>query len=452
MGYNEITTFTGRNLDPLDLSPDQVDIQDIAHALAQTCRFGGHCRDFYSVAEHSVLVSNLCPEDARLEGLLHDAAEAYLGDVPAPLKAALPNFASVEESVLRVVARKFGLTLPLPASVETADQAMLRHELGVLLPGGTAADPVSGQITCLPPREAKALFLKTYRHLTSTMKSPKDVRVPTFGAVLGIDVGWSETRRSSAACLLVWTADEVRMKIRRFTARREDVRSGIQDLLGDHGVLVAAIDGPLRAALDEIGVYRAAEQVLTRRLARHIGKPAQSSSPNGKRLNAAANQVAELLLELDVVGEAYHRARIHSKAIVEGFPTSFLGVMLTEGFQDKNRARSDSYYKALGAAPEQPLETLITGFLPGRRLDLDMKAITNHDDRAAVVCALTALCVAARSYVAVGNEDGFIILPPPGTEDQARLRSWVRRDLCQNVVECPEARIIAELAGQPITL
>ena len=162
MKRNLITTFTGRNLDPFDVSPDELEIRDIAHALAQTCRFGGHCREFYSVAEHSVLVSALCPGDYRLEGLLHDAAEAYLGDLPTPLKLILPSFAEAEDRLLQVIARKFGLTVPLPPSVQAADKAMLEQECAVLMASCKAEELAHSNIRCLPPHEAKKLFLMTY--------------------------------------------------------------------------------------------------------------------------------------------------------------------------------------------------------------------------------------------------------------------------------------------------
>src|ERR1051326_5760594 len=79
-------THTGKQFWPLDARVDEIDIEDIAHGLSHICRFGGHCRHFYSVAQHSVLVSRAVPLQLRMAGLLHDATEAYIGDMVRPLK------------------------------------------------------------------------------------------------------------------------------------------------------------------------------------------------------------------------------------------------------------------------------------------------------------------------------------------------------------------------------
>src|ERR1017187_2988058 len=110
-------------------------VEDIAHALAHRCRFGGHASKFYSVAEHSVHVSQLYLPEHALWGLLHDASEAYLVDLPRPLKL-LPEFAPYREAecqLQRAVAVRFGLPPYQPASVTEADDTMLWIEAHSLL-------------------------------------------------------------------------------------------------------------------------------------------------------------------------------------------------------------------------------------------------------------------------------------------------------------------------------
>ncbi len=87
---------SGHDIDPLNVKPADITIEDIAHGLSMTCRFAGQCRLYYSVAQHSVLVSTLVPESMALWGLLHDASEAYLGDIYGPLKQYLPNYLAIE--------------------------------------------------------------------------------------------------------------------------------------------------------------------------------------------------------------------------------------------------------------------------------------------------------------------------------------------------------------------
>ncbi len=110
-------------------------IDDIAWALSYTCRFGGHCRRFYSVAQHSVLVARACPPELRLQGLLHDAAEAYLGDVTSPLKCLLPAYAGLEERLMKLIAKRFGLPWPFDDEVKRIDMGLLATEKRELLGG-----------------------------------------------------------------------------------------------------------------------------------------------------------------------------------------------------------------------------------------------------------------------------------------------------------------------------
>src|SRR3954469_23683409 len=112
-----LQTVSGRWVNPFDPDPEQLDIGDIARALANQCRFGGHCRVFYSVAQHSVAVSELVQQrggDAEdvFAALMHDAAEAYLGDMPHPLKhrsALGATFKEVESHLEAAIQRHFAI-------------------------------------------------------------------------------------------------------------------------------------------------------------------------------------------------------------------------------------------------------------------------------------------------------------------------------------------------------
>jgi hypothetical protein len=171
--HGSITTFSGIRFWPLLPNPDDIRIEDIAHALSNQCRFAGHTRTFYSVAEHSVRVSLLCrPEDA-LWGLLHDASEAYLTDVLAPVKE-LPQFEAyraAERSLQDTIAVRFGLPIEQPRSVTQADRAVLGIEIRDLLrPLGLPQPgrPPHHKLAITnpwQPRVAKARFLSRFREL-----------------------------------------------------------------------------------------------------------------------------------------------------------------------------------------------------------------------------------------------------------------------------------------------
>ena len=122
----KLKTYSGVEIDLLNPKEEDILIEDIAHALANTCRFNGHVKRFYSVAEHSVLCANLIENKRyQLDALLHDASEAYLGDITRPLKALLPNYMAIEERFQRVIAKKFGLSFPMPKEVKEIDNRML---------------------------------------------------------------------------------------------------------------------------------------------------------------------------------------------------------------------------------------------------------------------------------------------------------------------------------------
>lgn len=131
-----IQTYTGKIFWPLDPRPEEVDIEDIAHALSFLCRFGGHTEKFYSVAEHSVRLSYIVPQKDRLWGLLHDASEAYLVDLPRPLKyhsAMGALYRGIEEQLMNAICERFGLSPTMPQTVFNADVVMLITEKRDLL-------------------------------------------------------------------------------------------------------------------------------------------------------------------------------------------------------------------------------------------------------------------------------------------------------------------------------
>lgn len=166
-----IQTFTNKQFYPLDPIIGDISIADIAHALSLKCRFGGHCAGFYSVAEHSWLVSQQVP---TLEALLHDAAEAYspFGDVPRPLKPHLRDVERVEKLLDVAIRERFGL---LPSSndvwtsVKTADNRILMDEKAALFDGGPEWDvkfePLGIKIRMWPAYYAEEMFLRRYREL-----------------------------------------------------------------------------------------------------------------------------------------------------------------------------------------------------------------------------------------------------------------------------------------------
>jgi len=269
--------------------------------------------------------------------------------------------------------------------------------------------------------------------------------LPQCGAVLGGDVGWSEKHKTSAACCLQFHRDGVSLQTVRFTAKPLDVAQSLSALIGRRPLLAAAFDGPFRCDLDQIGVYRKAEKVLTVRLAPHIGKPGQSNSGNGCKLNDAANAFVKMALRMGCIAEARYSAMVHPRAVAEAFPTSFLGVMLAEGFREPRRARSDSYFERLTTDPRgDRLAGLVKSLLGGRPLRTSLQNFRNHDDRAAIVCAITALCVAARRYTAVGDDNGYIILPPPVAAGECGLQPQWLKMILSNVAETAGARLIIE--------
>lgn len=166
-------TFTGRQIWPHDPRPGDFCIEDIAHGLALSCRFGGHSRRFYSIAEHSVWVSRECSPEHALEGLMHDAAEAYLGDVVAPLKRYLEDFRRIEHEFEQALAQRFGLLYPWPVTIRQTDLEVLmaeRRDLMVLtIPWNIPVVPMAQPVECWTPETAERRFLQRFIELTNKL-------------------------------------------------------------------------------------------------------------------------------------------------------------------------------------------------------------------------------------------------------------------------------------------
>jgi len=123
-----IQTLQGLKIYPADPKPEQIVIGDIAGALSKMCRYNGHCKLFYSVAEHCVLVASKVSDTYKLEALMHDASEAYIADIARPVKPLLTNYGEIEDRLMRVIAAKYDFNWPLPSEVKDLDTAILRDE------------------------------------------------------------------------------------------------------------------------------------------------------------------------------------------------------------------------------------------------------------------------------------------------------------------------------------
>jgi hypothetical protein len=176
MGEMQMQTYTGLDFDPMNPDPERINIEDIAHALSLQCRYNGHVHRFYSVAQHSVFVSYLLPRHLMLAGLLHDAAETYLGDLIRPVKQEIALYQAIEARLMIAVHRAFGL--PYLNSdeqelIRVADNRVLATEARdlikhPLIPGWDwikEIEPLKIQINPLSSFDAEFRFLIRFNHL-----------------------------------------------------------------------------------------------------------------------------------------------------------------------------------------------------------------------------------------------------------------------------------------------
>lgn len=182
MSNSCIVTYTGKFIDPLNLKPEDVDIRDIAHALSNLCRYGGHTRHFYSVAQHSVIladeVRHRLGDEQAFFALLHDAEEAYVVDLPRPLKNTmqLAHYQTICQKVSVAIFKRFDVDLPLGdyVTVMNLDKEMVLHEANRIMEKPLewrrqeldAIQPTfSPIIEFMTPHRAEHLFLETFGKL-----------------------------------------------------------------------------------------------------------------------------------------------------------------------------------------------------------------------------------------------------------------------------------------------
>lgn len=177
-------TFTGRKFYPIDPRPEEVCIEDIAHSLANICRFGGHTTRFFSVAQHSLLVASQfeMSHPWRFFGLMHDATETYVGDMIRPLKLSMPAFKEVENRVWVAIAERFHLPIDLPPELKHADNVALMTERRDLIrvPAGQkwkldeqGYQPLPHTIVPYEPWMAEERFIEEFDECWRWYKNPQ---------------------------------------------------------------------------------------------------------------------------------------------------------------------------------------------------------------------------------------------------------------------------------------
>lgn len=173
-GDGWFVTRSGNKFFPLAPKPEEILIEDIAFALSNVCRFGGHVQ-FTSVAEHSCMVHDFCPPALKFLGLMHDATEAYLGDCVRPLKQQMLEYKAAECSLWKIIAEKFSLPEIMPPKIKEVDNRVLLTERNSLMPAGentrdwywdSFLKPYDYRVNCWPPIVAEREFMKRYNELT----------------------------------------------------------------------------------------------------------------------------------------------------------------------------------------------------------------------------------------------------------------------------------------------
>ncbi len=259
---------------------------------------------------------------------------------------------------------------------------------------------------------------------------------------LGIDVGYSKPYATTGLCLITLDRDRLLWECRNATTDECERTDDLRGLIPCNAVLRGVgIDGPLGSGLGPVNHYRAAEALLNRGYIKERCNPSPANSGSGPYLHDNATELARLFLALQCekhcnIAGADHPDAIHQSRIVEAFPDAFLAFLLPSAEMPRGiprGERSDQYWEV--AVAHGYLQALIRRLECGVHFD-PLASIRNHDRRAAFICALSAMCVARNTYVAVGvRGSGDIILPPHAVwgTDAAGRGSWAEPALHQNV-------------------
>lgn len=161
---SSIRTFSGIYIDVLNPTEEMINIEDIAHSLSNQCRFGGHLPEFYSVAQHCMFCSEISLDTNKLAALMHDASEAYLIDVPRPVKNNLSNYKEIEDNLMKLISKKYKFQYPFHKDIKIVDDIALKTEWNCLMIKNCERNILLKNMSF---EESKNEFLKMFNYLVN---------------------------------------------------------------------------------------------------------------------------------------------------------------------------------------------------------------------------------------------------------------------------------------------
>ena len=256
--------------------------------------------------------------------------------------------------------------------------------------------------------------------------------LPKSGRVLGIDVGYSETKHTTAFCCLSWTQDRIDLSESSATAANTSREQALGAVRGQDKspFLSLAVDGPLRPNLQVLYTYRTVECLLSRGCFQKRGKPGPTNGGSGPELHKHATRLAQMVLRECEVETTKMPFSASNSGVYEAFPNLFLGVLCEERDYPIRPSRGRYWTDCLFPLVASRLDKLIRALLPQRNFESVAKT-NGHEPIAALVCAITALAAADGQCVAVGAPtDGYIVLPPIWLWGaSAKGDRWAKREL-----------------------